>query len=50
MSVNLAKTTYIIPCPAHRERPVAIVPDRNRRRKHIEPARVFLPSAEAGPV
>jgi hypothetical protein len=31
---------------AKRERPAAIVADRNRPRKHVDRARIMLPSAE----
>jgi transposase len=46
----MAQTVCIILRATDRQRLAAIVPDRNRQRKHIERAEVVLASAEGGTV
>jgi transposase len=45
----MAQTVCVIVSAADRERLQAIVADRNRRRKHVERARIVLASADRGP-
>src|SRR5580658_7177858 len=46
---RMAQPVCVIVSAADRERLQAIVADRNRRRKHVERARIVLASADRGP-
>jgi hypothetical protein len=46
----MAQTVCVLVSTPDRERLEAITSDRNRQRKHVELARIFLASSDGGPV
>jgi hypothetical protein len=49
-SGGMAETVYVLVSTPDRERLEAITSDRNRQRKHVERARIFLAANDGGPV